>query len=315
MARSLVGFGLCGEGEKMTETNKIKGKRRRGRAEIKGDPYEFIFKSGINQNDNYAKIIELIFDVRVASTSQIKEYLGLSSTAVRKYLQYLYENNFLYRIFPKVEKGSSEGYYFLDSMGAFYLAAVNEVAKRDFPWSQKENLIGIDKLQHTLGITQVRIALEQSEEIEVTKFYGEKRTGRREFTDMNDRYVINPDAEINIRFQVDGKKFARVLLLEYDRGTEELFKIREKLDKYIKYYGSSEFKQCYDNYPALVILSDGETSERRFTAAIEERKIELQEKKISVYFSSYGDFLTNPAGEIFTNYRLNKKDSLIKRSQ
>lgn len=300
-------------GGTMTETNKIKGKRRLERADIKGDPYEFVFKSGINKNANYAKIIEFIYDVRVASTSQIQGYLNVSSSGVRKYLQFLYENSFLYRIFPNVEKGSSEGYYFLDSMGAFYLAAVNEVAKRDFPWSQKENLIGIDKLQHTLGITQVRVALERAKEIEVTKFYGEKRTGRREFSDLNDRYVINPDAEINIRFQEDSKTFARVILLEYDRGTEEVFKIREKLDKYIKYYESSEFEQSYDKSPALVVLSGGELSERRFTAAIEERKNEIQEKKIPLYFTNYSEFLANPAGDIFMNYRFNRTESLIKR--
>lgn len=277
-----------------------RGRRRLERATLKGDPYQFIVRSDIQNSKHGGRIIEFIYDVRVASRRQIQEYLGVKDARAKHILSGLFVDMFLFRVFPKVDKGSSEGYYFLDSMGAFYLSGIYEVPKKEILWSSKENLIGIDKLKHTLGVTEIRIALEKEirkmDRVSLVQFWGEKRTGRRQFFSDDIEYGLNPDAEVIIRYPIEKKIYLKRFFFEFDRGTEDLNKITDKLRKYTKYYSSEEFDNRYSKKPVLVILCEGETSRLRIEKAIS--KVE-QDLNFSLYIADFDEFLNNPFGEIY----------------
>lgn len=292
----------------------IKGKRRLERAVVKGDKYDFIVKSGIYERKHWERIMELVSDVRVVRTSHVASYLGVSPGWASEMLSEMYKKHFLYRSFPKVDMGSSEGYYFIDNMGAFYLAALAEIPKKDFPWQPKDNLVGIDKLTHTISITDLRIALERkimmNDGVALDKFWGERKTGRRQFEFDGEEHGINPDAEVGIFYRDEGvnKTYIKRFFFEYDRGTEELIKIKDKLNKYIKYYASDEFKERYKIPPILVVICDGDLSKKRFEVAISEIKDEL---KFDIYLSTYEEFIKNSLGEIFENKRLDSITKLV----
>lgn len=283
-----------------------RGRRRLERATVKGDPYQFIVRSGIQNSKHGGRIIEFIYDVRVASRRQIQDYLGLKDSRTKHILSGLFTDMFLSRVFPKVDKGSSEGYYFLDSMGAFYLAGVLDVPKKEILWTPKENLISIDKLKHTLGVTEIRIALEKEirnmDRVSLVQFWGEKRTGRRQFFSDDIEYGLNPDAEAIIQYPIDRKMYMKRYFFEFDRGTEDLNKITDKLRKYIKYYSSEEFDNRYSKNPILVFLCEGESSKLRIEKAISKVKIDLN---FSLYVSGFDEFLKNPFGEIYIKESLN----------
>lgn len=289
----------------------IGGKRRLDRATVKGDPYQFIIRSGILNRKHDGRIIEFIYDVRVASRRQIQDYLGLKEGRTRKILSKLYVETFLHRTFPKVDKGSSEGYYFLDSMGASYLSGVYDVPKKEILWSSKENLISIDKLKHTLGVTEIRIALEKEirkmDRVSLVQFWGEKRTGRRQFFFDDIEYGLNPDAEVIIRYPIENKIYLKRFFFEFDRGTEDLNKITDKLRKYTKYYSSEEFDNRYSKKPVLVILCEGETSRLRIEKAIS--KVE-QDLNFSLYVADFAEFLNNSFSEIYEKQSHNGEKSI-----
>jgi hypothetical protein len=307
-----------GDNKSDIETNEqppvaIGGKRRLQRAIIKGDPYQFIIRSGIQNRKHDGRILEFIYDVRVASRRQLQEYLGLTDVRTRQILSKLFVERFLFRVFPKVDKGSSEGYYFLDSMGASYLAGVYDLPKKDILWSSKENLIGIDKLKHTLGVTEIRIALEKEirnmDRVLLVQYWGEKRTGRRQFFFDDIEYGLNPDAEAIIQYPVGEKNYMKRFFFEFDRGTEDLNKITDKLRKYTKYYSSEEFDNRYSTKPVLVILCEGETSRLRIEKSISKMRSDLN---FFLYVADFDTFLKDPFGEIYEKESQNEEKKIAK---
>ncbi len=247
-----------------------KGRRRLERLEIKGDPYDFIAK--YNMNTSKAATLKFLYEMRLARTSQIQRHLGISYRATQRLLSELYVANFVFRKFSRVDRGSAEGIYFLDTMGAFYLAQANSMARKELLWSQRDNAVAPERTDHALSITEIRLALEEAGKstgaIELIKFHGEKRSGRRRFSVLDGDQEISMDAEIELILNIQGKKYLETVFLEFDLGFEDIRQIREKIMRYENFYCSKEFQEQYQTQPEVVIICTNEIAMRRFSKVI-----------------------------------------------
>lgn len=269
-----------------------KGRRRLERLEIKGDPYEFISK--YNMNTSKAATLKFLYEMRMAKTSQIQKHLGISYRAAQRMLSELYVANFVYRKFLRVDQGSAEGIYFMDTMGAFYLAQANDISRKELLWSQRDNAVGPERTEHALSITEIRLALEEAGRntglIELVKFHGEKRSGRRRYSTRGGDEEISMDAEIDLILNIQGKKYLETLFLEFDLGFEDIRQIRNKIMRYENFYCSREFKEQYQTHPAVVIICTSEIAMRRFSKVISE----LSATQDRYLIGSLDDLLRDP---------------------
>jgi hypothetical protein len=247
---------------------KVRGRRRLDRGEFPRDLNEHIAKHLPNVQED--KVINFIYDMRYARTSDICKYLGLSLYQTRNYLRGLYLNWYLFRKFKKVDKGSSEGYYYLDKASVLYLATNAGMTIREFGWDNRYNISDPERMDHTLDITAIRVALHSAcrdQDVSLDKFHGEKRVGLRR---IDENKSINPDGEFALIVTDHGQKFIKKYFLEYDRGTEDLLKIKEKVAKYYRYYQSEDCSERYDKYPPdLLFVCNGDLSEKRVRVAID----------------------------------------------
>lgn len=269
-----------------------KGRRRLQRLEIKGDPYDFIAKYSMSVSK--AEILKFLYEMRMARTSQIQAHLGLTYRATQRILADLYVSNFVFRKFPMVKSGSAEGIYFLDTMGAFYLAQANDMTRRELSWSQKDNTVAPERTDHALAITEIRLALERTERadgrIQLVKFWGERRSGRRKFNHNGNSYEISMDAEADLILIIGGKKYMETVFIEFDLGFEDVRQIREKISRYDAYYESKEFKNQYQTVPDVLIICTNEIAERRFQKVI----LDTSTNKSRYLIGAYQGLIENP---------------------
>ncbi len=271
-----------------------KGRRRLERKEVKGDPYEFISKYQMSITKD--QILRFLYDMRIAKVSQLQRHLGISQRWTQQILADLYVNNFVFRKFAMVSSGSAEGMYFLDSMGAFYLAMANDMTRREFPWLQKDNAVAPEKTQHTLAITEIRLAIEEAtcrrKDIELRKFWGEKRSGRRSFEFHKLIQEISMDSELELLLEIRDVKYLETLFLEYDSGYEDIRQIKDKIIRYDQYYESNEFHENYQTKPDVIIVCENELSMRRFLKVIDESS----KDKNKYWICLYKDLVKDPFG-------------------
>lgn len=285
-----------------------KGTRRRERVEIKGNPYYHIMK--YNMTKLRHDIIYFLYDMRIATIEQLgRKFSGYSMNWIRRNLRDLYENGFIYRKFMNASRGSNGGIYYLDNIGAFYIAADREIEKTEVKWDPRDNSVGVEKSNHTISITEIRVILEEieiTEKFKLIKFIGERQVGRIKCDSEGEIMEFNPDAEIIIQ-QGEYQSF---FFLEYDSGTEGAEKIADKIRRYEQFYRSKEIKLLYPVEPEVLIICESEFSEHRFRKIIKQKKT-LPELKF--YITTMEKFKGNPLGECFFDADTDEKITLINR--
>lgn len=282
------------------------GTRRRERIEVSGNPYHFIMKYNMTQLKH--EIIIFLYQMRIATVEQLcRKFPQYSHRWVKQNLMELYENGFIYRKYMHMFRGSGGGIYYLDNLGAFYIAANEEIDKNEVNWDPRDNAIGIEKSGHTISITEIRIILEEAqrnEKFKLVSFMGERQVGRIKFTYQGEQLEINPDAEIII--QKGGYIF--FYFLEYDTGTETPKKIEEKLKRYEMFYSSEEIKVLYPVEPEILVICENEISNHRFKKVLKQHKT-LSELKF--YIALVEKFRPDPLGLCFCDVDSEEKFSII----
>jgi len=261
------------------------GTRRRKRVEIKGNPYNHLMNYPMNEIKE--RIVYFLYDMRVAKTSQIERYTGYSLDYTRKTLLDLFENRLVYRDFPKIsgkKYGSSEGIYFLDNQGAFFIAANNGLEKKDISWDPRDNVVSLGAVKHSLDITEIRVCMEQCENLTVDEFIGERRLGRISFESDGEEIVFNPDSKITLSKKLPDGKIAKIsFFLEYDRSTESLNSFLDKIRVYEAFYRSNKITELYGKiHPAILIVTNHPNRTTKLRELIEANKIE----NIKYYYST-----------------------------
>jgi hypothetical protein len=282
------------------------GSRRRKRVEIDGNPYYHIMK--YNMTKLRHEIIMFLYEMRIATVDQIgRKFKQYSLDWIRRNLLDLYENGFIFRKFMHINRGSSGGIYYLDNIGAFYIAADKGVEKNDIKWSARDNVIGVDKSSHTISITEIRVILEETDKpdgFEILKFVGERHVGRIKFISQGESMEFNPDGEVIIS---DGE-YQSFFFLEYDTGTESIGKLEDKIEKYEKFYRSEEIKKLYPVDPEVLVICENELSEHRFKKAIKGTKAI---KELKFYISTVKKFKDDPFGGCFIDTDTDERISIL----
>ncbi|MBN2794484.1 MAG: replication-relaxation family protein [Clostridia bacterium] len=286
---------------------KIRGRRNLDRTELPSDINEHVSKTLPNITEH--KIIAFLYDMRYARTSDLSEYLGLSLSRTRAYLNRLYCDYYLFRTFPKVDKGSGEGYYCLDKASIYYLASNEGVTVKDFGWDYRYNINDPNRMDHTIDITKIRISFSnwRSSKVSLETFVGEKKVGLRK---IDEEHSLRPDGEFSLVVVSGGQKYLKRFFIEYDRGTEDLYKIKEKISKYSLYYSSGKCSERYLHTPGILIVCNGELSQKRFEAALNSNLGLLSDT--SVFIAQLSDVLDDPYRDIYTEFNSGTKVKLSK---
>lgn len=282
------------------------GTRRRERVEITGNPYHFIMKYNMTQLKH--EIIMFLYEMRIATVDQIcRKFPELSQRWIKQNLMDLYVNGFIYRKFMHMFRGSGGGIYYLDNLGAFYIAANEGIDKNDVNWDPRDNAVGVEKSGHTISITEIRIILEEAQNnntFKVLKFIGSRQVGRIKYSFQGEQLEFTPDAEIVI--QNDGYLF--YYFLEYDTGTETPKKIEEKLRRYEMFYSSEDIKTLYPVEPEVLVICENEVSEHRFKKVLKQKKAI---RDLKFYIALLERFRNDPLGSCFYDADSDEKFSII----
>lgn len=283
-----------------------KGTRRRERVEIKGNVYYHIGQYNMTQLKH--GIVYFLYEMRIATIDQIgRKFSNYSLDWIRRNLKDLYENAFIFRKFMHLNKGSSGGIYYLDNIGAYYIAADRGVDKSEVKWDPRDNAVGVDKSNHTISITEIRVILEEvakPDHFKLLKFVGERQVGRIKFESEGEVMEFNPDAEIIIQ---DGE-YQSFYFLEYDSGTESLDKITDKIIKYEKFYRSKEIKILYPVEPEVLVICENEFSEHRFRKTIKKVK---SMPELKFFITTMEKFRNGPLRNCFLDAETDEKMSLM----
>jgi hypothetical protein len=177
-------------------------------------------------------------------------------TKCNERLRRLYHANCIDRFFPPCEKdaGSSEQHLILDYAGARALAQVKGYTKKDFKF-KKRNYVP-QHYKHTLKIFDFKALLyqlnrqlgvvkyEDGEEGtigEIIAFHQESRARVKYYTEEGKKSVIIPDAFIVYKYTSTSR--LKLFWLECDNATEPLEELKYKIDRYIGYYRSGEWRE------------------------------------------------------------------------
>src|SRR5262249_7364973 len=147
-------------------------------------------------------------------------------------LLFLYRNRVLDRFYPASRFGSGkpQAHWLLDEVGALLVAASLDVERKELPWKRREDWRSHPQLAHRLGanrfVTELVAATLPNPGLGVAAWYGtrEAAAGLGE----RGRGALRPDAELILATPAGPID----LLLEWDRGTETLERLEEKLLRY-----------------------------------------------------------------------------------
>ena len=266
-------------------------KRRRG-----GVPFRLM--------DRDITILRAVNRYRYLRTSQVNELIFSGNTSIqsaRRRLKLLYQNNYLGRIQPFLQKGGEEQpadiAYHLGKLGQ---AVLEELGDTVFRYS-KANQARHKFLLHALDLSQFRVSMELAlanrDNLDVERFipYFQMKEGLRSASG-NQRYrifdevrepvtgkiiVVYPDAAVILQSVPGGVK--RLIFVEIDRGTEGLEIIREKLFGYQLYFRRKGFSK-YGVSDKFTVLFQTSSQQRAENMAALTQSIKFEP---NIFFTSH----------------------------
>lgn len=216
-------------------------------------------------------IILSVYENRFLKRDQIQRlhFAGASRIACNMRIKKLYEHKFLDRLVKPVAVGTHQLVYALDKRGADVTAAALKIDRRKVRWNRANNRVEFLFLEHTLGVSEIRVCLDvalagRREEL---LFYqrGDKSHLRRiSMTGSKKKYfVVAPDAF----FGIQTGRGKCIFFVEVDLGTETLSRFAEKVTAYKRYWKSGQYKEEYgfNNFRVLTVCE----SERRLANLIQ----------------------------------------------
>lgn len=257
--------------------------------------------------------VALLLELQLSGFSTLKLlsnlYFGGRTEATRKRLAKLREGKY---ISAEVRNTLNERLFKLGKLGAEALKVRGMFNARETRTASKLSDV---MLIHELGILEIKAGICSSSTgkcVEPPKF--ELRTNRRFLgVALLDRVQpsIIPDAYLEF-FLNDAPRSPKRFFIEYDRSTESLRVLTNKLTGYLEYYRSGEFARSlgknpidYKRYPFRVLLVVQSMERKNNIAA---RLIAISPPILSiVWIATHTDVISDAAGQIWTrpmDYRL-----------
>lgn len=204
-------------------------------------------------------IILSVYGNRFLKRDQIQRlhFSNASVSACNMRLKKLEEHHFLDRLVKPVAVGSAQAAYALDKRGADVVATALEIDRRKVRWNRANNRVEFLFLEHTLGVSEIRVCLDTAlaGRREELLFYqrGDRSHLRRiSMTGGKKKYfVVAPDAF----FGIQTGRGKCIFFLEVDLGTETLSRFAEKVTAYKRYWKSRQYTEEYgfNNFRVLTV--------------------------------------------------------------
>jgi hypothetical protein len=169
-----------------------------------------------------------LYDHRVLTTTQLHELYFATLGRASKRLRELYQLRAIDRFRPYRKSGSNPYHYVLDELGARIVAAERGLEPAELDWKRAKalQLVTSSQLRHLVEangfFTRLILALRYHPEATLAEWWGQRRCARAWGE------LVRPDGYAHLA--IGGR--ALELWLEWDRGTETLTRVADKLDRY-----------------------------------------------------------------------------------
>lgn len=173
-----------------------------------------------------------LYDQQVLTTDQLTLLFFSSTRRAQDRLLFLYRQRVLDRFYPVSQFGTGkpQAQWLLDEAGAHLVAASLDLDRNQLGWQRREDWRSHPQLAHRLEansfVTDLIAATLPDPTLGLANWFGPREAAARMGEKM--RGTLRPDAELiltTLAGPID-------LLLEWDRGTETLERLEEKLHRY-----------------------------------------------------------------------------------
>jgi hypothetical protein len=206
------------------------------------------------------QIIQAVNNCRLLRQDQIQRLFFPSRNTAQVRLQLLWQHGFLKREFLPVISGiqTSPVIYAIDKRGARFLES--EIGYEKSALRQSAQKPGFEFIEHTLGLSEIRIALmlscRQHAGLELKTWLDEKAMkSNYDRAQVGNRMVaVLPDAYFVVSLAQGGSLH---FFLEFDRGSEHLKFLSKKFAAYYAFFqsGKSKIRFGTDKVRVLVITA------------------------------------------------------------
>jgi Replication-relaxation len=216
-----------------------------------------VFELARHLTERDREVALCLYDQQVLTTDQLTLLFFSSKRRAQDRLLFLYRQRVLDRFYPPSVFGAGKphAHWLLDEAGAHLVAASLDLDRRHLDWQRRDDWGSHPQLAHRLEVnrfvTDLIAGTLGDPEFGVLAWCGPRQATAR----LGDRMrgMVRPDAELILataRGPID-------LLLEWDRGTEPL----ERLDEKLRRYRKAEYKLHYeDDEPRRSLRPPGPTA-------------------------------------------------------
>ena len=212
-------------------------------------------------------LIHTVYRYRVLRREQLERLCFPSKNAANARLVRLYQHGYLARRRLPLEygQGSSQWLYLLGGRGARLIAETEGVPLEQLAWRRTQNHVSTLFLEHTLMVNDLRICVRlacdrSAHEIEHWLTEAQLRAQRDHVwietgRGNRRRVALVPDAYCVLS---DGVRRAR-FFFEADRATESNGRWRQKVEAYLRYVRSGQYRQRYgSDCLRVLVVTTGE---------------------------------------------------------
>jgi hypothetical protein len=191
-----------------------------------------VFELARHLTERDREVALCLYDQQLLTTDQLMLLFFSSKRRAQDRLLFLYRQRVLDRFYPpsRFDAGKPQAHWLLDEAGAHLVAASLDLDRRHLDWQRRDDWASHPQLAHRLEVnrfvTDLIAATLADPALGVVAWFGPRQAAGRLGERM--RGTVRPDAELILataRGPVD-------LLVEWDRGTETLDRLDEKLRRY-----------------------------------------------------------------------------------
>jgi hypothetical protein len=209
-----------------------------------------VFELARHLTERDREVALCLYDQQVLTTDQLTLLFFASKRRAQDRLLFLYRQRVLDRFYPpsRFDAGKPQAHWLLDEAGAHLVAASLDLDRRHLDWQRRHDWASHPQLAHRLEVnrfvTDLIAATLADPTLGVVAWLGPRQAAARLGERM--RGKVRPDAEILLataRGPID-------LHLEWDRATETL----DRLDEKLRRYRMAEYKLHYEDEEPRSVL-------------------------------------------------------------
>jgi hypothetical protein len=212
---------------------------------------ERVFELARHLTERDREVALCLYDQQLLTTDQLTLLFFSSKRRAQDRLLSLYRQRVLDRFYPPSQFGAGkpQAHWLLDEAGAHLVAATLDLDRRHLPWQRREDWRSHPQLAHRLAVnrfvTDLIAATLDDPTLGVASWFGTREAAARLGERM--RGTVRPDGELVLLTPAGPVD----LLLEWDRGTEAL----DRLDEKMRRYRMAEYKlKSEDDEPRSILF-------------------------------------------------------------